>query len=99
VRTADAGVPAAAGRLGLALRPLRSDEKRESGGPSGLLIEAVTGAAARAGVQAGDLLLAINGRPVSTVSQANVAADQSEKSVALLVQRGERKINVPLRLA
>jgi serine protease Do len=99
VRTADAGAPAANGRLGLALRPLRADEKRESGGPSGLLIEAVTGAAARAGVQAGDLLLAINGRAVSTVNQANVAADQSEKSVALLVQRGERKIYVPLRLA
>ena len=55
-------------------------------------------AAARAGVQPGDLLLAIDGQPVSTVAQANVAAGRSDKSVALLVQRGARKIYVPLRL-
>jgi serine protease Do len=99
VRTADAGAPSAKGRLGLALRPLKPEEARESGSDSGLLIEAVTGAAARAGVQPGDLLLAINGQRVSTVAQATVVADHSEKSVALLVQRGERKIYVPLRLA
>jgi S1-C subfamily serine protease len=98
-RTADAGAPSTEGRLGLALRPLKPEETRESGSASGLLIEAVTGAAARAGVQPGDPLLAINGQRVSTVAQAIVAADRSEKSVALLVQRGERKIYVPLRLA
>ena len=97
-RNADAVAPSPKGRLGLALRPLQPDERRDSGAPSGLLIEGVSDAAARAGLQPGDLLLAIDGQPVSTVAQADVAAGGSNRSVALLVQRGARKVYVPLRL-
>jgi serine protease Do len=46
----------------------------------------------------GDLLLAIDGQPVTTVAQANNAAGRSDRPLALLVQRGERKVYVPLRL-
>ncbi len=86
------------GRLGLALRPLQADEKRESGIARGLVIEGVTGASARAGIQPGDVLLAVNGKPVASVSEARAAAAQSDKSAALLVQRGEAQIHVPVRL-
>jgi serine protease Do len=82
----------------LALRPLQPDERRDSGVLSGLLIEGVSDAAARAGLQPGDLLLAIDGKPVSTVAQVDIAAGGSNRSVALLVQRGARKVYVPLRL-
>ena len=44
-------------KLGLALRPLQSDEKREAGISAGLLVEDAGGAAANAGVQPGDVLL------------------------------------------
>ncbi len=91
--------PAPSGRLGLALRPLRADEKRESGFTAGLVIEGVTGPAARAGVRPGDLLLAIDGQPVGSLAQAGAAASGSGKSVAILVQRGGVKIYVPLRLS
>jgi len=96
--TIDAEAAHPAGRLGLTLRALHPDEKRDSGVASGLLIEGVSGVAVRAGLQPGDLLLAIDGQPVSTAAQANVAAGPSAKSVALLVQRGARKIYVPMRL-
>jgi len=98
VRNSDAEAPTPKGPLGLALRALQPEEKRESGVASGLLIEGVSGAAARAGLQPGDLLLAIDGQSVSTVAQANGAAGRSDKAVALLVQRGGRKVYVPLRL-
>jgi serine protease Do len=98
VLNTEAEAPGPAGRLGLALRPLQPEEKRESGVASGLLIESVSGAAARAGLQPGDVLLAIDGQPVSTTAQANVAVGRSDTSVALLVQRGAHKIYVPLRL-
>jgi serine protease Do len=93
----DAGA-APRGRLGLALRPLQPQEKRESGLASGLLIEGVSGPSERAGVQAGDVLLAINGKPIDSVAAARDAAAKSDKAAALLVQRGEMKIYVPVRL-
>ena len=86
------------GRLGLALRPLQPEERRESGVASGLLVEGVSGAAARAGLQPGDLLLAIDGQAVSSLAQASAAAARADKAIALLVQREGRKIYVPLRL-
>jgi serine protease Do len=85
------------GRLGLALRPLDRDEQREVGAP-GLLVEDVTGAAARAGVQAGDVVLAVNGTPAKSVEQVKSVVAKADKSVALLIQRGEDKIFVPVRL-
>ncbi|MDL2338464.1 MAG: Do family serine endopeptidase [Pseudomonadota bacterium] len=97
--TADAGTATAPrGRLGLALRPLQPQEKRDSGIASGLLIEGVSGASERAGLQAGDVLLAVNGKAVDSVTEARDAAAKSDKAAALLVQRGEMKIYVPVRL-
>lgn len=86
------------GRLGLALRPLQPQEKRESGIASGLLIEGVSGPSERAGLQAGDVLLAINGKPIDSITAARAAAATSDKAAALLVQRGDIKIYVPVRL-
>jgi serine protease Do len=87
------------GRLGLALRPLNPDERRQSGLTTGLVIEGVSGPAARAGVQPGDLLLAVDGLPVTSLAQLGMAANWSGRSVAILVQRAGTKIYVPLRLS
>ncbi|HSV50893.1 MAG TPA: DegQ family serine endoprotease [Burkholderiaceae bacterium] len=90
--------PAGQGRLGLALRPLDPQERRESGILNGLLVQDASGPSAMAGVQAGDVLLAVNGSPVKDVNQVRAAVAKAEKSVALLIQRGESKIFVPVRL-
>ena len=86
------------GRMGLALRLLSPDEKRLSGAAAGLFIESVSEAATRAGVQTGDLLLAINGLPVVSVAQALSAVALTDKSAAILIMRGDSKLYVPLRL-
>ena len=88
----------AGGRLGLALRPLQPQEKRESGVAAGLMIEAVSGAAERAGLRVGDLLLAIDGKPVGSVAEASQAAARSGKAAALLVKRGDTRLYVPVSL-
>jgi serine protease Do len=85
-------------RLGLSLRPLDSLEKRQSGLPNGLLIEDAGGAAANAGVMPGDVLLSVNGRAVNTIDQVREVVGKAGKSVALLVQRGDDKIFIPVRL-
>ena len=85
------------GKLGLALRPLQPQEKREAG-VDGLLIEDAGGPAAMAGVQAGDVLMAVNGTPVNSIDQVRQAVARSDKSIALLIQRDGNKIFVPVRV-
>jgi serine protease Do len=97
-QVADTGGTAQGGQLGLALRPLTRDERREAKVEQGLVIENVSGAAARAGIEAGDVLLAINGRPVQSIDQVRSVMSGKPKSVALLVQRDGEKIFVPVAL-
>lgn len=86
------------GKLGLALRPLQPQEQREAAVDGGLLIADVGGPAALAGVQTGDVLLAINGTPAKSIEQVREVVAKADKSVALLIQRDGNKIFVPVRL-
>ncbi len=86
------------GKLGLALRPLQPQEQRQARVEGGLLIESVGGRAATAGVQAGDVLMAVNGKSVASVEEVRDAVPGDAKSVALLIQRQGRRIFVPVRL-
>lgn len=86
-------------RLGLAVRPLTEAERQQAGIQSGLLVTAVTGPAALAGIQPGDVVLAVNQKPVSSVEELRKLTDQAGESVALLVQRGDAQIYVPIRLS
>ena len=51
-----------------------------------------------AGVQPGDVVLAINGAPVAGVDELRQKVAQSDKSVALLIERNGQKIFVPVQL-
>ena len=94
---ADAGADNGS-KLGLALRPLDPSERRQSGIASGLVIEDAGSAAANAGVQPGDVLLSINGHLVTTVEQVRDVVGKASKSVALLIQRGNDRIFIPVRI-
>ncbi len=86
------------GKLGVAVRPLTAQEKQENGGKGGLLVEQVSGAAERAGVQPGDVVLALNGKPVHSVQQLKDLVGRSGKHAALLIQRNDRQLFVPIEL-
>jgi serine protease Do len=85
-------------KLGLAVRPLTSDESSQSGIAAGLLVERVQGAAARAGIQPGDVVLAVDGTAVSNVNQLRSMVEKHDNTVALLIQRGDARIFVPVQL-
>jgi serine protease Do len=96
---ASADMPADAGQLGLALRPLTPEEQRAAKvREGGMVVEQVGGPAARAGIEPGDVLLSVNGKPVKSIEQVKRVLENKPKSVALLVQRGENKIFVPVNL-
>jgi serine protease Do len=85
-------------KLGLGVRPLTSDESSQSGIRSGLLVERVQGAAARAGIQPGDVVLAVDGTAVNNVEQLRSMVEKHDNTVALLIQRGDSRIFVPVPL-
>jgi serine protease Do len=84
------------GPLGLALRPLRPEEQRQADRRAALVIESVSGRAAMAGLQRGDLLLGVNGKPVNSMDAARAALAGAGRSIALLVQRDQEKIYFPV---
>jgi serine protease Do len=86
------------GRLGLALRPLTDAEKRQLRTDAGLVVEDAAGPAARAGIQPGDVVLSMNGKPVQSVEQMRETLDQKPPRVALLIQRDSQRIFVPINL-
>jgi serine protease Do len=95
---ADASGNVQPGQLGLAMRPLTREERKEAKVDQGLVIENVAGPAQRAGIQRGDVLLAINGKPAQTIEQVKQILQSKPKSVALLVQRDGDKLFVPVNL-
>jgi serine protease Do len=95
---APADVTPNGGRLGLSVRTLHPDEKGEDGLLSGLMIEKAAEAATRAGVQVGDVLLAVNGKPVASLQQLQGAVSAGDRAAALLVQRGSAKLYLALRI-
>jgi serine protease Do len=89
---------ASAGRLGVSVRALTPEERRETGARGGVVVQEVTGAAERAGLQPGDVVLALNGSPVKTPQDLRDLVKKSGKHVALLVQREDRQLFVPIEL-
>jgi serine protease Do len=62
-----------------------------------VLVVRAQGAARDAGVQRGDFVLNVNGRSVKTAKEFRDAVDKAGKAVALLVQRGNSQIFIPIR--
>jgi serine protease Do len=98
-RTAANGAPREqGGKLGLAVRPLSPEEQRQSNTKGGLVVERATGPAAEAGIQPGDVVLAANGATVNNAEELKSAVEKSKGHIALLIQRGEARIFVPVRV-
>ena len=86
------------GKLGLAVRPLTSDEQHQANTHGGLLVERASGPAAEAGLQQGDIVLAANGSKVRSADDLRSAVEKSKGHIALLVQRGDSQLFVPVRV-
>ena len=83
---------AAATALGLSVVDLDADEKKALGVDGGVRVESVEGAAARAGVQGGDVILQIGNQAVTDARQFVEVAQRAARdgrAVSVLVRRGE----------
>jgi serine protease Do len=86
-------------RLGLVLSELDESERRELKVDRGLFVESAVGAAAKAGIREGDIVIAVNDEDVASLAEFNrlLAKQPKDRTVALLVQRGGRSLYVPVR--
>jgi serine protease Do len=89
----DAPSSSAAGKaqLGLVVTDLTEAQKKELRVRGGVRVESVEGAAARAGLREGDVVLSIDNAEVADVKQFGAIVGKLDKSkaVTLLVRRGE----------
>ncbi len=86
-------------KIGLSLKNLKDDQKKELDIKGGVLIEDTNGAAAKAGLQAGDVILSINNVDVSSLEEFNrtLAGVADKKAIALLVRRGDSSRFITLK--
>ncbi len=98
-QTASNDGPAEQGRLGVAVRQLTPQERAGTSLTHGLVVQQATGPAANAGIQPGDVILAVNGRPVTSAEQLRDAVKSAGNSLALLIQRDNAQIFVPVDLS
>ncbi len=92
--------PPAATHYGLTLSDLSDAQRAELKISGGVLVENVKGAAARAGVRRGDVILAVNNQDVASVEQFNESMAQFDQGriVALLIRRGPNALYIPFRI-
>jgi serine protease Do len=94
-------VPDTSNRIGLALRELTNNEKKQLEVNSGLLVEAIRpGIASRVGIRPGDIILGINNQDAVTVEQFNQLLNKSKegRNIALLVKRGNTTSFITMQL-
>jgi serine protease Do len=89
--TDGSSAPAGKTALGLTVSELTEAQKRELKIRGGVKVDAADGAAARAGLREGDIVLALDNTEVSDVKQFLAIAAKAEKSraVSVMVRRGE----------
>jgi serine protease Do len=87
-------------RLGMTLSEPTAEQRNQLKIAGGVLVEDVQGAAARAGIRRGDIILAVNNQDVKSLEQFGQLMNQFEKGkvVAMLVRRGANALYIPFRI-
>ncbi len=86
------------GKLGVAVRPLSTDEARALGADGGLLVQQANGPASKAGLRAGDVIVAVNGQPTRTVDELRREVNEAKGKLAVLVERQGQRVFVPVEI-
>ncbi len=87
------------GKLGVVARALTPEEQRQANTDGGVIVTDVSGSAAAAGIEPGDLILSVNNTRIKSPEQLRSSVNRAGKHVALLVQRGDARLYVPVDLS
>jgi serine protease Do len=97
-KVAVTGDETSADRLGVQVAPLGEALKARAGVDAGVIVERAAGAAARAGVRPGDIILAVNAKPVTSPGELATTLAKAPAKVALLVKRPDGELFIPVEL-
>ncbi len=86
------------GRLGAVVQDMDNDTRQKLNTDHGVLVQQVDGPAAKAGLQNGDVILAINSDKVDNTEDLKEKIDKAPDHIALLIKRGDNEIYVPVNL-
>ena len=84
------------GRLGLVVRDLDDNMKHQLNEDHGVIVQQVGGAAEKAGIRPGDVILAVNSESVKNSEQLDKIIKDASRDVALLVKRGDNEMFIPV---
>lgn len=83
--------------LGLVVRPVTPAEKQRLGNAAGgVVVERAEGAAAKAGIRPGDVILSLNSEPVASGEALEKLVAKSKDRVAVLIQREDARFFIPV---
>jgi serine protease Do len=88
----------AVNRIGLSVRGLSAAEKSQAQARGNLVVTDATGPAAEAGIQEGDVILAVNRQRVNSAADFQNAIKGSGRTAALLLQRQDQQLIVTVEL-
>ena len=94
--SSNASKTAAANKLGVTVRPLNDEEKAKAE-TEGLLVTESTGAARKAGIREGDIIVNVNGVKIKKTDDLARVLEKN-KNLRVLVQRRDGRIYIPVRL-
>mgnify|MGYP001164501842 FL=1 len=94
--SSNASKTAAANKLGVTVRPL-NDEEKSKAETEGLLVTESTGAARKAGIREGDIIVNVNGVKIKKTDDLARVLEKN-KNLRVLVQRRDGRIFIPVRL-
>ena len=83
-------------KLGVAVRPMNANERKAD--QAGLVVTQSRGAAAKAGIRSGDIILSLNDTPVADPEQFKQLVQKAGPRVALLIRRGDMHQFVAINL-
>jgi serine protease Do len=86
-------------KYGLVLSDIDGQQKKQDNENHGVLVSNVQGAALKAGIQRGDIILAVNNEDVNSVKEFDQIVNKvdANRNIALLVRRGDRTLYVALK--
>jgi serine protease Do len=99
-KNGDAQTDRTANKIGLIVSNITPAERDQIGITHGIVVQNSDGLAARAGIQTGDIILAVGNTSIDNTAQFNKIIEKTSKgnSIALLIKRDESRLYLPVHI-